>query len=297
MAEIEHFVDPTNKDHSKFKNVAAQVLPLWTADAQESMGPVISMSVGEAVEKKSIGNQTIAYFMARTYLFLTSCGINDDAIRFRQHRSNEMAHYAQDCWDAEVETSYGWIEVAGHSDRACFDLTKHAEKTKVDMFAARPLKESKVVKFIVITLDKQKIGKGFKKASKSICEYFDNVKEEQKEALITEMEANGKVVLDIDGQNFELTNEFVKFNRQEKTVLEEKYVPHVIEPSFGLGRIVYCIFEHCFKMRSNDVQRTYFDFPAHIAPVKCSLLPLMSKPDLNKKVQEISKFPMPLIFF
>jgi len=154
MAEIEHFVDPTNKDHSKFKNVAAQVLPLWTAEAQESMGPVISMSVGEAVEKKSIGNQTIAYFMARTYLFLTSCGINDDAIRFRQHRSNEMAHYAQDCWDAEVETSYGWIEVAGHSDRACFDLTKHAEKTKVDMFAARPLKESKVVKFIVITLDK-----------------------------------------------------------------------------------------------------------------------------------------------
>ena len=154
MAEIEHFVDPLNKDHPKFKNVAAQVLPLWTAQAQEAMGPVVNMVVGEAVQSKSIGNQTVAYFMARTYLFLISCGINDDAIRFRQHRSNEMAHYAQDCWDAEVETSYGWIEVAGHSDRACFDLTKHAEKTKVDMFAARPLKESKVIKFIVITLDK-----------------------------------------------------------------------------------------------------------------------------------------------
>ena len=24
-----------------------------------------------------------------------------------------MAHYAQDCWDAEIETSYGWIECAG----------------------------------------------------------------------------------------------------------------------------------------------------------------------------------------
>lgn len=32
------------------------------------------------------------------------------------------------------------------------------------------------------------------------------------------MEANGKVVLDIDGQKLELTNEFVKFERQEKTV-------------------------------------------------------------------------------
>jgi len=27
-----------------------------------------------------------------------------------------MAHYASDCWDAEIETSYGWIEIAGHAD-------------------------------------------------------------------------------------------------------------------------------------------------------------------------------------
>ena len=26
---------------------------------------------------------------------------------------NEMAHYACDCWDAEIETSYGWIECVG----------------------------------------------------------------------------------------------------------------------------------------------------------------------------------------
>jgi glycyl-tRNA synthetase (class II) len=27
--------------------------------------------------------------------------------------ANEMAHYAKDCWDAEVLTSYGWIECVG----------------------------------------------------------------------------------------------------------------------------------------------------------------------------------------
>ena len=37
------------------------------------------------------------------------------------------------------------------------------------------------------------------------------------------MEANGKVVLDIDGQKLELTNEFVKFERQEKETVEGKY--------------------------------------------------------------------------
>ena len=31
--------------------------------------------------------------------------------------------------------------------------------------------------------------------------------------------------------------------------MEEKYIPNVIEPSFGIGRILYAIFEHSFKMR------------------------------------------------
>jgi len=56
-----------------------------------------------------------------------------------------MAHYSQDCWDAEIETSYGWIEVAGHADRSCYDLTKHSEKTKTDLLASRPLEEAKLV--------------------------------------------------------------------------------------------------------------------------------------------------------
>jgi glycyl-tRNA synthetase len=64
-------------------------------------------------------------------------------------------------------------------------------------------------------------------------------------------------------------------------------VPHVIEPSFGIGRIIYCIFEHCFRVREKDAQRTYFDFPAAISPVKCSLLPLMAQAMFVPKVQEL----------
>jgi glycyl-tRNA synthetase len=47
-------------------------------------------------------------------------------------------------------------------------------------------------------------------------------------------------------------------------------VPSVIEPSFGIGRILYAIFEHSFKMR--DEKRTYLNLPPRIAPVKCSIL-------------------------
>jgi len=81
-----------------------------------------------------------------------------------------------------------------------------------------------------------------------------------------------------------ISKEHLQIERQEKIVQEEKYTPHIIEPSFGIGRIVYCIFEHCFKVRGEDAQRTYFFFPPLIAPVKCSLLPLLDNDDLNRVV-------------
>ena len=89
-----------------------------------------------------------------------------------------MAHYAQDCWDAEVETSYGWIEVSGCSDRSCFDLQRHAQKTKVELVAARQLKEPQTIKFIYVNIDKQKMGKGLKKDQKPVAEAIEGWTEE-----------------------------------------------------------------------------------------------------------------------
>ena len=75
----------------------------------------------------------------------------------------------------------------------------------------------------------------------------------------------------------------VKFEEKKTVTHEEKFIPHVIEPAFGIGRVLYCVFEHCFKMRENDVNRTYFDFPPTVAPLKTSILPLMNNPEMNKK--------------
>ena len=41
--------------------------------------------------------------------------------------SNEMAHYACDCWDAEIKTTYGWVECVGCADRSAYDLTQVRE--------------------------------------------------------------------------------------------------------------------------------------------------------------------------
>ncbi len=83
--------------------------------------------LGDAVAAKTINNETLAYFMARTYSFLVAIGVDPARIRFRQHLKTEMAHYASDCWDAEIKLSYGWTECVGIADRSCYDLVSHSK--------------------------------------------------------------------------------------------------------------------------------------------------------------------------
>jgi hypothetical protein len=49
----------------------------------------------------------------------------------------------------------------------------------------------------------------------------------------------------------------------------------VIEPSFGIGRILYCVFEHCFYTREGDEQKAVFRFTPVTAAIKCTVFPLL----------------------
>ena len=294
MAEIEYFVDPLKKEHKKFHTLKDLKLPLWSSKNQLNGKSIENeITLGEAVEKKIIDNETLGYFLGKTYLFLLGLGIKKEGIRFRQHTPKEMAHYASDCWDAEIETSYGWVEVAGHADRTCFDLSRHTASSGVELVASRLLKETKIIKGIKITPNKAIIFKNFsdKEKAKKLCAKLTNLSEEEKENLMKEYETNGKIEIDDNGEKTILDKEKneIKMERFEQNVHEEKYSPNVIEPSFGIGRIVYCVMEHCFKVREKDSRRTYFDFPPVIAPYKASILPLMENEKFLKFVEPIRK--------
>ncbi len=296
MAEIEHFVDPNNKNHKKFCNIKDLKLPLWTAESQDKMQPVThGVSLEEAVEKKMIDNETLAYFMARTYLFLTTIGIRKEGVRFRQHTKDEMAHYASDCWDAEIETSYGWIEAVGHADRTCYDLANHTKATGVELVAAKTLPQLVVKTLTRVAMNKGNIYKTFKQQNKVIVEKLDKLSEFEKDVLYQEFVKTGDHVnLELNtgnGENTEtvkLTKDFVTFEKYEHTQHEEKFIPGVIEPSFGIGRIVYCVLEHAFGVREKDAKRTFFNFPAVVAPYKVSIIPLMHEPSMLQFVEPIS---------
>ncbi|KAM6977276.1 glycine--tRNA ligase [Aplochiton taeniatus] len=292
MAEIEHFVDPSEKVHPKFSNVASLEILLYSSKAQTSGQSASVMRLGDAVEQGIINNTVLGYFIGRIYLYLTKVGVAKEKLRFRQHMDNEMAHYACDCWDAETKTSYGWIEIVGCADRSCFDLKCHARATKVPLVAEKPLKEP--ISFLIVNVvqfepNKGAIGKAYKKDAKLAMEYLSICDE----CFITEQEKllneTGEFTIETEGKSFKLTKDMVNVKRFQKTLHVEEVVPNVIEPSFGIGRIMYSIFEHTFHTREGDEQRTYFSFPATVAPYKCSVLPLSQNQEFVPFVKELSE--------
>uniref|UniRef100_A0A4W2FSJ3 Glycine--tRNA ligase n=1 Tax=Bos indicus x Bos taurus TaxID=30522 RepID=A0A4W2FSJ3_BOBOX len=289
MAEIEHFVDPSEKDHPKFQNVADLYLYLYSAKAQVSGQSARKMRLGDAVEQGVINNSVLGYFIGRIYLYLVKVGVSPEKLRFRQHMENEMAHYACDCWDAESKTSYGWIEIVGCADRSCYDLSCHARATKVPLVAEKPLKEPKTVNVVQFEPNKGAIGKAYKKDAKLVMEYLAICDE----CYITEMEKllneKGEFTVETEGKTFQLTKDMVNVKRFQKTLHVEEVIPSVIEPSFGLGRIMYTVFEHTFQVREGDEQRTFFSFPAVVAPFKCSVLPLSQNQEFMPFVKELSE--------
>ena len=169
MAEIEHFVDPNDKKHPRFHEVAHVKLNLLDRDVQLSgKTEVTSMPIGEAVEKKIVDNETLGYFLARIQLFLEELGCNPGKIRYRQHMANEMAHYASDCWDAELQTSYGWIECIGNADRSAYDLTVHMKKTGAPLQARETLAEPQTVEFWAAEPNKKAFGPKFRKDASTV---------------------------------------------------------------------------------------------------------------------------------
>lgn len=288
MAEIEHFCDPQNKDHPKFASVADIELNLYSGCNQMEGKGLEKKKVGEAVKEKLIANETLGYFMARIYLFLTKVGVDPRRLRFRQHLSNEMAHYACDCWDAECKTSYGWIECVGCADRSCFDLTQHTKTTNVKLVAERKLPEPRQVELVECLPQKSVLGKAFQQESKMVAEHLARMDAEAVAQLEKQLTEKEEVEVQVNGKSFNIKKEMIQVKRQQKTMHVEEFVPSVIEPSFGVGRIMYAIFEHNFKKREGDEQRTYLSLPPVIAPYKCSVLPLSQKAEFGTFVKDLS---------
>ncbi len=78
-------------------------------------------------------------------------GMNPDKLRYRDHPSDKLAHYAKEATDIEYEFPFGWGEIEGIHNRTDFDLSRHEEYSgKSQKYYDDQLKE-KFIPFIIET--------------------------------------------------------------------------------------------------------------------------------------------------
>jgi glycyl-tRNA synthetase len=303
MMEAEVFFAATDVPIDAFRDVAdraAVFVPNTTRTPVET-------TFGAAVHDGLVANEPLAYFLALTHEFLTTAGMDAKRLRFRQHLVDEMAHYARDCWDAEfLSERYGWVECVGVADRGCYDLTQHAKHSgrDNDFRVAVPLAAPIAVPVPRRQPDLGALGKALKQQAKAVAvamerefrdaalaAYRDATDDEDDDVAFTYSNQDGTAPTG-DARQGDATTVRVHdggsvanvqvpagsyHERDGLWITEVRRIPRVIEPSFGVDRILFALWEHAYERgEKNGEPYTVLHLSPHVAPVQVAVLPLTS---------------------
>jgi glycyl-tRNA synthetase len=82
------------------------------------------------------------YWKQERFNWYVNLGCNPDHLRLRAHDKEELAHYADGCYDVEYLYPWGWDELEGIANRTDYDLKKHQEASGKKLTYFDPQKEN-----------------------------------------------------------------------------------------------------------------------------------------------------------
>ena len=279
MAELEYFIDPEYPpcpDLSAWPNSVTMIPDPDGGHAGEK-----AMTCAEALSKGIIRHPTVAWFLAKTMDFMVDVGVDPTKVRFRQHSSTEMAHYAEDCWDCELHGEHGWVECVGIANRTCHDLQSHEDASGSKLLRAwRQYDEPRNEVRDVLAPVSAVIGPSFKNHAADVVESLSR---------LTKLPDDLPFQLQLsDGSSVEISSDMVNRRTEEVTLHGEWFTPHVIEPAFGIDRIVWHILDHAFTETSKEGEPySVMRLNATVAPYDVAVLPLFDKPKMMEHARKI----------
>jgi len=204
------------------------------------------------------------YWVEERVIFYESIGLPRTTLEEYWQKPEELAHYARACVDILFKFPFGTQELEGIAARSDFDLSQHQR------CSGRPMGVfDEELKTTWAKLDEAK------KADLS-KRYF--------EARLKYLTKMGEPADKAEKQAREDTAGLAKGN----------YIPHVIEPSAGVDRLVLALLCHAFAEdqapdeKGHLESRVVMRFHPRIAPIKVAVFPLLkNKPDLVKKAKEV----------
>jgi glycyl-tRNA synthetase len=280
QAEAEIFVHPDRKDHPRFARYASYRVPLLGIEQQGSCAPPVELAMGEAVEKGIIANQYVAYYVALTHDILVRIGVDGKRLRFRQHMPDERAHYATDCWDAEVLSErFGWVELVGIADRTDYDLRAHSQASGTALTVFLPLETPRMERRRRIIPDMKVLGPRFRGNAKAVADALAAAEPGPEGARVT-----------VNGETHLIPPSLYQIREEEVEIRGEEVMPHVIEPSYGIDRMCYAVLEHAYaeEIVEGEVRRV-LRFPPTVAPIQAAVFPLVNRDGLDGRAEEIHR--------
>ena len=279
IMDFEFFFDPEDQECPYFNEVNSEELSIVTEETRKKGQDIVTkVSAQEALDQKLIRAPWAAYFMALSKRFLTQLGVNAQHQRFFAKLPNERAHYSAQTFDHEVQLDrWGWTEVAGFAYRTDYDLKKHMEATGEDLRVFKPYPTPRVRKVKTIKPNHQNIRKSFKEDTGRVVTLLSK---EDPERLLTAKKTHRPVKVD----NFVVPSDCFDVVEEEVKETGTRFLPHVIEPSFGVERLIYTTLEYNLMMKDD---RLIMGIPFSLAPIQASVYPLVNKDSLPEHATKV----------
>ena len=266
--EIEFFFDPENPRCPYLDELDVKLRIVPEKDVAAGIKEPREFRPREAVESGVVPNEWMAFFMGLATIYMNELGIPLDHQYFLAKLPQERAHYAAASFDQMVYSErFGWVEVSGHAYRTDYDLSRHMKYSGYDLTVERRLSTPKEVVEVRVYPNPQRIRDAFASEAPRVMQAISKA---DPRWLVNELNSKGVVVVD----GYSITRDMVFIREEKRKVFVERFIPHDVEPSFGVDRIIYVTLEHAYtEIDGKPVLR----LPPDIAPIKVAVLPIIKK--------------------
>ncbi|MFQ5761980.1 MAG: His/Gly/Thr/Pro-type tRNA ligase C-terminal domain-containing protein, partial [Candidatus Bathyarchaeia archaeon] len=161
-----------------------------------------------------------------------------------------------------------------HAWRTDYDLKMHMVHSGTDLRAFtlydKPRKAKKL--HVKVQLDK------IKQTFSDDAQLINMLLQSTDPALLKQtLEREGRFPLRSNGTTYDVLAEHVRFEEVEEEETGRRFIPHVVEPSFGSDRILYAVLENSYTEKE---ERIILRIPHTVTPVEVAVFPLVSKNEL-----------------
>jgi len=174
---------------------------------------------------------------------------------------------------------WGWVEVSGHAYRTDYDLNCHMKASGTDMTVYKEYAEPVEKEELIVKPIMAKLGPIYKGEAAKVAALLAKAPAQEVAEAINKQ---GSYIFD----KFQVKADEVDISRQKTVVRGKRFVPHVVEPSFGSDRLFYVALEYAYGVKDD---RAVLSFPRSIAPIQVGVYPLMSKDGLDTKALEVQR--------